>query len=129
MSNKFDEFLNAMKLGELMHRKDPAEERRHTFMCVLAIIGAVAAVAAIAYAVYRYMNPDYLEDFDDDFDDYDDDAEGTDSQDGSSDSSETEQRTKRQVKSLVMNKTKWLSHCGSHLFTIYILAFRFILLR
>lgn len=74
MSNKFDDFLDAFKLGELLHRKDPAEKRRHVIMCVLAIIGAVAAVAAIAYAVYRYMNPDYLEDFDDDFDDYEDDS-------------------------------------------------------
>jgi hypothetical protein len=83
MSNKLDELLNAVRLGELMHRKDPAEERRHTFMCVLAIIGAVAAVAAIAYAVYRYMNPDYLEDFEDDFDDYEDDAEDTAGEDDS----------------------------------------------
>jgi uncharacterized membrane protein YebE (DUF533 family) len=77
MSNKIDDLLNAVKLGELMHRKDPAEKKQHTIMCVLAIIGAVAAVAAIAYAVYRYMNPDYLEDFDDDFDDYEDDTEDT----------------------------------------------------
>lgn len=75
MSNKFDELLNGMKLGELMHRKDHCESKRHTLMFVLAIIGAVAAVAGIAYAVYRYMNPDYLEDFDDDFDDYEDDSD------------------------------------------------------
>lgn len=75
MSNKLDELLNAINLGELMHKKDAMEKKRHTCMCVLAIIGAVAAVAAIAYAVYRYMNPDYLEDFDDDFDDYEDDLD------------------------------------------------------
>ena len=75
MGNKIDELLNAMKLGELLHRKDPMEKRRHIIMWVLATIGAVAAVAAIAYAVYRYMNPDYLEDFEDDFDDYEDDTE------------------------------------------------------
>jgi len=75
MGNKLDDLLNAMKLGELIHRKDPVEKRKHTMICVLAIVGAVAAVAAIAYAVYRYMNPDYLEDFDDDFDDYEDDTE------------------------------------------------------
>ncbi len=78
MSGKFDELLNAMRLGELMHRKDPCEKKRHVIMCILAIIGAVAAVAAIAYAVYRYMNPDYLEDFDDDLDDYEDDVDDTD---------------------------------------------------
>ena len=77
MGTKIDELLSTMKLGELVHRKDPMEKRRHVIMCVLATIGAVAAVAAIAYAVYRYMNPDYLEDFDDDFDDYEDDTEAT----------------------------------------------------
>ena len=98
MSNKIEELLDAMRLGELLHRKeDPAEKRRHCIMCVLAIIGAVAAVAAIAYAVYRYMNPDYLEDFDDDFDDYEDDSDddtaGADDSAvdaGSTDTSETE---------------------------------------
>ena len=75
MGTKIDELLSTMKLGELVHRKDPMEKRRHMIICVLAIIGAVAAVAAIAYAVYRYMNPDYLEDFDDDFDDYEDDLD------------------------------------------------------
>ena len=84
MGNKIDEFLNAMKLGELLHRKDPAEKRRHTIMFVLAIIGAVAAVAAIAYAVYRYMNPDYLEDFDDDFDDYEEDTDLSEDEQSSS---------------------------------------------
>lgn len=73
--NKLEDFWEAMRLGELLHRRDPMEKRRHTIMCMLAIIGAVAAVAAIAYAVYRYMNPDYLEDFEDDFDDYEDDFE------------------------------------------------------
>lgn len=75
MNTKIEELLEAIKLGDLIRRKDPAEKRRHVIMCVLAIIGAVAAVAGIAYAVYRYMNPDYLEDFDDDFDDYEDDTE------------------------------------------------------
>lgn len=73
MGNKIDDFLSAIKLGEIMHKKDPAEKKKHTLICVLAIIGAVAAIAGIAYAVYRYMNPDYLEDFDDDFDEYEDD--------------------------------------------------------
>mgnify|MGYP007135336486 CR=1 FL=1 len=73
MGSKIEDLLSAMKLGELVHRKDPMEKRRHTIMCVLAVIGAIAGVAAIAYAVYRYMNPDYLDDFDDDFDEYEDD--------------------------------------------------------
>lgn len=90
MSTKIDELLEAIKLGDLIRRKDPAEKRRHVIMCVLAIIGAVAAVAGIAYAVYRYMNPDYLEDFDDDFDDYEDDSEeNAEDTAGEDDSTET----------------------------------------
>ena len=73
MGNKFDDFLSAIKIGEIMHKKNPTEKKKHTLVCILAIIGAVAAVAAIAYAVYRYMNPDNLEDFDDDFDEYEED--------------------------------------------------------
>lgn len=73
MSNKFDklsEALAATKLSELLHKKeDPIEEKKHTLVFILAIIGAVAAIAAIAYAVYKFVTPDYLEDFEDDFDD------------------------------------------------------------
>jgi len=75
MKGKFDEMLSALKVNELLHRKDSATKRKNVIICVLAVIGAVAAVAAIAYAVYRYMNPDYLEDFDDDFDDYEEDED------------------------------------------------------
>ena len=75
MANKFDDFLSAIKLGEIIHKKDPDEKKKHTIIWILAIIGAVAAVAAIAYAVYRYMHPDYLEDFDDNFDEYEEDDE------------------------------------------------------
>lgn len=74
MGNKLDDFLNAIKIGELMHKKSPTEKKKNTLVCVLAIIGAVAAVAAIAYAVYSYMNPDYLEDFDD-FDEFEEDED------------------------------------------------------
>lgn len=73
MANKFEDFLNAIKIGELIHRKEP-DRKRHTIMCVLAIVGAIAAIAAIAYAVYRYMNPQYLDDFEDDMDEYEDDT-------------------------------------------------------
>lgn len=73
MNNKLDklsEALAATKLSELLRKKeDPIEDKKHTLVFVLAIIGAVAAIAAIAYAVYRFVTPDYLEDFEDDFDD------------------------------------------------------------
>ena len=74
MNNKIEDFLNAVKLGELLHRKE--EKKKNTIVCILAVIGAIATVAAIAYAVYRYFTPDYLEDFEDDFeDDFDEDDE------------------------------------------------------
>lgn len=84
MCKKFDNLINEKKLkellensriNELIHKKDPIEEKKHTLLFILAIIGAVAAVAAIAYAVYRFMAPEYIDDFDDfdDFDDLDDD--------------------------------------------------------
>lgn len=80
MCKKFDNLLNEKKLkellettrlNELIHKKDPIEEKKHTLLFILAIIGAVAAVAAIAYAVYRFVAPEYIDDFDD-FDDFDD---------------------------------------------------------
>lgn len=76
MGNKLDEFLSAIKIGELMHKKP--EKKKNTIICILAVIGAVAAVAAIAYAVYRYLNPSYLDDFDEDFDEYEEDFDDED---------------------------------------------------
>jgi hypothetical protein len=79
MCNKFDEMWNAVKLGELLHKKEMEEKKKdNCVLIILAVIGAVAAVAGIAYAVYRYFTPDYLEDFDDDFDDDDFDDNDTD---------------------------------------------------
>ncbi|HHX12336.1 MAG TPA: DUF4366 domain-containing protein [Clostridiales bacterium] len=89
MGTKIDDLLNAMKLGELVHKKEPMMKKKNTLVMILAIIGAVAAVAGIAYAVYRYMNPDYLDDFDDDFDDYEDDFDFDDDLDEINLSSET----------------------------------------
>ncbi|WP_066716205.1 hypothetical protein [Clostridium sp. Marseille-P299] len=89
MNNKFDklsEALAATKLSELLHKKpDPIEEKKHTLVFVLAIIGAIAAIAAIAFAVYKFVTPDYLEDFEDDFDDeFEDDFEDESDNDSSS---------------------------------------------
>ncbi len=71
---KMKDLFATSKINELLHKKDPIEEKKHTLVFILAIIGAVAAVAAIAYAVYRFVAPDYLEDFDDidDFDNFED---------------------------------------------------------
>ena len=77
MNNKLDnikELLAATKLNELLHKKeDPIEEKKHTLLIILAVIGAIAAIAGIAYAVYKFVTPNYLEDFEDDFDDEFDD--------------------------------------------------------
>jgi len=87
MENKINELLSAMKLGDLVHKKEPESNKKNILLWILAVIGAVATVAGIAYAVYRYMNPDYLEDFDDDFDDYEDESEDA-AEEPSSDTSE-----------------------------------------
>lgn len=72
--SKMEDFMNASRLTELLHKKEEEDKRKNCILWLLAIIGAVAAVAAIAYAVYRFFTPDYLEDFEDDFDDdFDDD--------------------------------------------------------
>lgn len=69
--NKFEELMNAIKLNELMNKKD--EKKKCTLLWVFAIIGALATIAAIAYGVYKHFTPDYLEDFEEDeYDDYDD---------------------------------------------------------
>jgi len=68
--NKLEDLVNAVKLNELLGKKEEPEEKKcNVLVWVLAIVGAVAAVAAIAYAVYRYFTPDYLDDFEDEFED------------------------------------------------------------
>lgn len=79
MKNKFEEILSSKKvkdmlattkLNELLHKKtDPIEEKKHTVIFILSIIGAIAAIAGIAYLVHRLVTPNYLEDFEEDFDD------------------------------------------------------------
>lgn len=73
--SKFEDFLTATKVNELLHKKQQEDKTKDTVLLVLGIVGAVAAVAGIAYAVYRFFTPDYLEDFEEDFDDDDFDDE------------------------------------------------------
>ena len=80
-NSKIGEMLAETKLSELIKKKeDPLEEKKHSLMFFLAIIGAIAAVAVIAYAVYRYVTPDYMEEFDDVDDDLDDDLDFDDAE-------------------------------------------------
>lgn len=75
MTNKIDEFLNVVKLNDLLAKKEAEEKNKNTIIIILAIIGAIAAVAGIAFAVYKYLTPDYIDDFDSDdfYDSFDDD--------------------------------------------------------
>ncbi len=76
MNNKIEELLSAVKLNDLISRKQIEEKKKNKALCVIAIIAAVAAIAAVVYAIYKRCTPDYLEDFDEDFDDdYEDDFE------------------------------------------------------
>lgn len=81
MMNKFEEYVNLTKLGELIGKKDEVK-KNNPWICALAIIGAVVAVAAIAYAIYRFCIPDYMEDYDDfeDFEDFEDLEEDLDAE-------------------------------------------------
>ena len=65
---KMEDMLAAVKLGEMLKKKEE-EEKNCPLKTILIVIGIVAVVAAAVYAIYRFMTPDYLEDFDDDFDD------------------------------------------------------------
>ena len=67
--NKMEELMNAVKLNELLHKKEKEDEKDNKVLCGLAIVGAVVAVAAIAYGIYKLLTPKYEDDFEDDFDD------------------------------------------------------------
>lgn len=73
MENKFNEIVNAMKVNELFHKKEVQEDKKNTFLFVLAIVGIITLIAGIAVAVYKYLTPKYIDDLDDDFD-FDDDS-------------------------------------------------------
>lgn len=72
MDNKFDEIVNAIKVNELFHKKEVAEDKKNTILGILAIVGIVTLIAGIAVAVYKYLSRDDYDEYDDDFD-FDDD--------------------------------------------------------
>ena len=71
---KTNDILAAVKLDELLGKKEEEKKKANPVVVALAVVGAVAAVAAIAYAVYCYFTPKYMDDFEDDYgDDFEDD--------------------------------------------------------
>lgn len=72
MDNKFDDFMNAIKVNELFHKKEVAEEKKNIVLFILAIVGIVTLVAGIAVAVYKFCSRNGCDEYDDDFD-FDDD--------------------------------------------------------
>jgi hypothetical protein len=68
--SKVEDFLNAVKLGEIMHTKKEEERRANTWLIILGIIGIIITVGIVAYTVYKVLTPEELdEEFDDEFED------------------------------------------------------------
>lgn len=84
MNNKLDEFLDGLKLGELLHRNEiEAQKNKNcalkSCLITISILIVIVAVAIAAYKIISDKIDDYDEfddDFDDDFifDDEDDDS-------------------------------------------------------
>jgi hypothetical protein len=76
LNNKIEEILSAVKLSELMNKRDKGRDKNCICLYIFASIAMIASVSAIAYLIYKHLKPDYLEDFDDDdYDDLDDGLE------------------------------------------------------
>ena len=75
MASKVEDVMAAVKLNELLKKKDEeieAKADKKAVKTILIICGVVVLAAAVAFAIYKFMTPDYLDDFDDDFFDDDD---------------------------------------------------------
>ena len=76
MNSKVEDFLNAVKLGEIMHNKKEEEKKVNKWLIIITIVGVVLTVGIVAYTVYKVLTPDDFEDeFDDGFNDFEDDDE------------------------------------------------------
>lgn len=68
--SKVEDFLNAVKLGEIMHTKKEEEKRANKWLAVLAIIGIIVIVGIVAYTVYKVLTPEEMdEEYDDEYED------------------------------------------------------------
>ena len=72
---KANDVLSAVKVGELLKRKEEIateEKKKNRIGLIIGIIVFIAVFAAVVYGLYCYFTPDYLDDFDDDVDEEDD---------------------------------------------------------
>ena len=79
-NSKFEDFSNAVKLGEIMHTKQEEEKKVNKWLIVIAIVGVVLTIGIVAYTVYKVLTPDefdedYEDEFDDGFNDFEDEDE------------------------------------------------------
>ena len=58
MNSKVEDFLNAVKLGEIMHTKQEEEKKVNKWLIIIAIVGVVLTVGIVAYTVYKVLTPD-----------------------------------------------------------------------
>lgn len=83
MSNKMDELLSGIKIGEIIRSNREEERKYNKWIAVIAVLGVAVLVAAVAYTTYKLLTPDDLDDefeddFDDSFNDFDEDEDEDD---------------------------------------------------
>ena len=72
---KANDVISAVKVGELLRKKDEIakeEQKKNKVGIIIAVVVGVIVVAAIVYGLYCYFTPDYLYDFDDEVEDEED---------------------------------------------------------
>ena len=72
---KANDVISAVKVGELLRKKDEIEKEeqsKNRAGIIIAVVVGVIVLAAIVYGLYCYFTPDYLDDFDDEVDDEED---------------------------------------------------------
>ncbi len=72
---KANDVLSAVKVGEILKKKDEIveeENKKNKIGLIIGIVVFVIVFVAVAYGLYCYFTPDYLDDFDDDVEEEDD---------------------------------------------------------
>ena len=67
--NRMEDFFNASKLSELMHK----QKKSNNVCKYLCVVAAVVGLAAVVYCILRHMNPKLkckcMDEFEDEFED------------------------------------------------------------